>query len=52
METKNVPEQNTIIFHITLDQAQTICEHFDMNIDDLEEYEIAELLDRIIDEEL
>ena len=43
----SVPEQDTILFHITRDQAQTICEHFNMNIEDL-----AELLDRVIDEEL
>lgn len=48
----SVPKQDTILFHITRDQAQTICEHFNMNIEDLEEYEIAELLDRVIDEEL
>lgn len=52
MNNDEIPEQDTILFHITRDQAQTICEHFGVDLADLEEYEIAELLDRIIDEEI
>lgn len=43
-------QENNIIFHITLGQAEAIANHFGKNINDLEEYEICELLDRIIDE--
>ena len=45
-------QENNILFHITLDQAEIIAKHFDRDINDLEEYEICELLDKIIDEEL
>lgn len=44
-------QENYIDFHITQDQANKIAEHFGYNIDNLaEDYEICELLDRIIDE--
>ena len=39
-----------IEFLITPDQAETICKHFGKNKEDLLDYEIAELLDRLIDE--
>ena len=42
-------QENTILFHITEGQAEAICKHFDKDIKDLEEYEICELLDKIID---
>lgn len=42
-------EQNNILYHITLDQAELICKHFNKDIRDLEEYEICELLDKVID---
>lgn len=45
-------EENNILFHITLDQAEAIARHFEKDIEDLEEYEICELLDRILDEEI
>lgn len=45
-------QENNILFHITLDQAEIIAKHFGRDINDLEEYEICELLDKIIDEEL
>ena len=45
-------QENNIIYHITLNQAETIAKHFGRDINDLEEYEICELLDKIIDEEL
>lgn len=43
-------EDYIINFHITKDQAEIICEHFNKNLNDLEEYEVCELLDQIIDE--
>lgn len=42
-------QENWIDYKITRDQAETICKHFNKNINDLEEYEICELLDKIID---
>lgn len=44
-------EQETYInFHITESQAEKICEYFNIDLNQLEEYEVCELLDRIIDE--
>ena len=43
------PEENNILFHITLNQAEAIAKHFGKNVNDLEEYEICEMLDEIID---
>ena len=43
-------EDYIINFHITQEQAEIICEHFNKNLNDLEEYEVCELLDQIIDE--
>lgn len=40
---------NGIMFMITTDQIDTICKHFNKNVNDLEDYEICELLDKIID---
>ena len=45
-------EENNILFHITLSQAEAIARHFEKDIEDLEDYEICELLDRILDEEI
>lgn len=45
-------EDNTILFRITEDQAIRLCNYYREDIDTLEEYEIAELLDRFIDENL
>ena len=42
-------QENNIIFHITEGQAEAIAKHFNENIDELEEYEICEMLDKIID---
>lgn len=42
-------QENNILFHITLDQAEAIATHFGKNVNDLEEYEICEMLDEIID---
>lgn len=52
MSNDNTIEQNIILFHITLDQADKICNHFNKDVNSLEDYEISELLDKIIDEEL
>ena len=43
-------EDYIINFHITQEQAEIICEHFNKNLNGLEEYEVCELLDQIIDE--
>lgn len=32
------------------DQIEMLCKHFDRNREDLEEYEIGELLDELIDQ--
>ena len=42
-------QENSILFHITLEQAEAIAKHFGKNVNDLEEYEIWEMLDEIID---
>jgi len=47
---EDIPEENNILYHITYDQARILAEHFGLELDDLEEYEIAELLDKYIDE--
>lgn len=43
-------EDSTILYHITEDQADKICSYFGEDANQLEEYEIGSLLDRIIDE--
>lgn len=42
-------EDFLITFHITEDQAIKICEYFNEDYRMLEDYEICELLDRLID---
>lgn len=37
------------IFILTEDQKETICKHFEKDRNDLEDWEIAELLDKVID---
>ncbi len=37
-------------FHLTLDQVEKVCKHFGKELSTLEEYEVAELVDKIIDE--
>ena len=49
---ENMEQENNILFYISADQAVVIANHFGKDVKELEEYEIAELLDRIIDEEL
>ena len=43
-------EDFLINYHITREKDEIICNHFNKNMNDLEEYEICELLDKIIDE--
>ena len=50
MDSNEVSEMNTIIYHITQDQAEVIAKHFGKELSSLEEYEVCELLDRYIDE--
>ena len=45
-------QENNILYNITLDQAEKIASHFNKNLDELEEYEVCGLLDKIIDEEI
>lgn len=40
---------NSIDYKITLEQAEIICKYFNKDINKLEEYEICELLDKVID---
>lgn len=42
-------EENNILFHITEEQAHNISNYFGKNYKELEEYEICELLDKLID---
>ena len=39
-----------INFILTYEQAQGICEYYGENIEDLQDWEVNELLDRLIDE--
>lgn len=41
-----------IHFILTREQAEDICKHYDYDIDTLEDFEICELLDRLIDDHL
>ena len=50
---EDIPQENTILFHITDDQVNLLAKHFGLDEEDvskLEEYEICELLDNYIDE--
>ena len=49
---KGAINMENINFTLTPEQAEDICKHFGENINELEEYEICELLDRLIDETL
>lgn len=37
-------------FILTLDQKETICTHFGIDVNDVEDWQVAELLDKIIDD--
>lgn len=39
-----------ISFILTYEQAKDICEHYNENIAEMEEWEIGELVDRLIDD--
>lgn len=41
--------ENTILYHLTEEQAELLCKAFNKNLKDLEEYEVCDLLDRYID---
>lgn len=43
---------NGINFLLTYEQAKDICEHYGENIENMEEWEVCELLDRLIDDTL
>lgn len=47
---KSVIQDFAISFPLTEDQAAKVCKHYGKDINDLQEYEICELLDKIIDE--
>lgn len=36
-------------FILTVDQKETICRHFGVDMNEVEDWQIAELLDKIID---
>ena len=39
-----------ITFQITAEQAEAICEHYGIDRDGLDDWEVEELLDRLIDD--
>ena len=41
-----------INYMLTYEMAKDICEHYDVDISEAEDWEICELLDRLIDEVL
>jgi hypothetical protein len=41
-------KNENIKFDLTIEQAKQICKHFEKNFEELQEYEICELLDKII----
>ena len=43
-------DKENIVFQLTPDQAEKVCNHFGEEYSVLEDYEICEYLDRIIDE--
>lgn len=50
MEENEVPNMNTILYHITMEQAEKIANYYGKELNYLQDYEICELLDRLIDE--
>ena len=42
--------ENTILYHLDLNQAELLCKYYDKDINQLEECEICELLDSYINE--
>lgn len=47
---KGVNIMENISFILTYEQAKDICEHYNENIAEMEEWEIGELVDRLIDD--
>lgn len=43
-------QDDTLEFRISGDQARKICNYYGCDFDDIEDYEVCELLDRYIDE--
>lgn len=43
------PIENNIVFHITDEQAQNIPNHFHLDYESLDEYEICTLLNNLLD---
>lgn len=41
-----------IDFILTMEQARDICNYYGKNMDDLDTYDICELLDKLIDESI
>lgn len=46
----NLKNDGNSTFVLTRDQQTTLCQHFGKNLDELEEYEVGELLDKLIDD--
>jgi hypothetical protein len=46
---ENKTNNNEINFIITSEQVEVICRHFGKERKDLEDYEVCELLDKLID---
>ena len=38
-----------IEFSITQDQVEILCEHFNVDINSVEQYQVCEMLDKVID---
>ena len=45
-------EDSYILYRLTLEQTESLCKFYNKDINNLEEYEITELLDRFIDEHI
>ena len=43
-------QKENINFIITYEQAEDICKHFNKDINQLEDWEVEELLDKLIDD--
>lgn len=50
MDENNIPQENSILFHLTIQQAELLANHYGKELNFLNEYEICELLDQYIDE--
>lgn len=50
MEENLVMDSSILNFQLTREQGVILANHYGKNFDELEEYEVLELLDRLIDE--